>query len=172
MKKEKNNPKEDKKEGIDVVAKEFQSMLTELENKNKELFAGWQRTEADFINYKKKETERLGELSAHLKERMLEDLLPIVDNFSLAERMIPDDKKSDNNIKGLLMIKKQLDEFIRSIGIEEIDSLGQQFDPEYDEAVEEVEGIEGESGTVIEEVQKGYLLNGKVIRPSKVKIIK
>jgi molecular chaperone GrpE len=172
MKKEKNNPKENKKEEIDVVAKEFQSMLMDLENKNKELFAGWQRTEADFINYKKKETERLGELSAHLKERMFEDLLPIMDNFSLAERMIPEEKKSDNNIKGLLMIKKQLDEFIRSIGIEEIDSLGQQFDPEYDEAVEEVEGIEGESGTVIEEVQKGYLLNGKVLRPSKVKIVK
>ncbi|MDD4410035.1 MAG: nucleotide exchange factor GrpE [Candidatus Pacebacteria bacterium] len=171
MKKEKNNPKEEDNLQEKII-KDFQFTIEELEKKNKEIFSGWQRTEADFLNYKQKETERLGTLSSYIKEDMFDGLLPVIDNFNLAEKMIPVDKKEDNNIKGLLMIKKQFDMFLKTIGVEEIDSVGKIFDPQYNEAVEEVEDDSKESGLIIEEVQKGYLLNDKVIRPSKVRIIK
>lgn len=171
MKKEKNNLK--KEEDIqEKVVQDLQFTIDELEKKNKETFSGWQRTEADFLNYKNKENERLEALSFYVKENILEELLPILDNFDLAEKMIPDDKKQDNNIKGLLMIKKQLAIFLKSVGIEEIESIGKVFDPQFHEAIEEIKDKDRESGTIIEELQKGYLLNNKVIRPSRVKIVK
>jgi len=145
--------------------------IKELEEKNKELFAGWQRAEADFLNYKKGESERLSDFSLLVKENVFEGLLPVLDNFNLAEKAIPEDKKADNNIKGLLLIKKQLDYFLCSIGVQEIDVIGLPFNAENCEAIEEVE-TDCEPGIVVEEVQKGYKLNDKIIRPAKVKISK
>ncbi|BFT94568.1 MAG: nucleotide exchange factor GrpE [Minisyncoccus archaeiphilus] len=170
MKKEKSDQK-DKKNLDKKIIEDMQLLIEDLENKNKEIFAGWQRTEADFLNYKNKESERLQELSFHIKEGILEELIPVLDNFDLAERCIPGDKKEDCNIKGLLIIKKQLGFFLKSMNIEEIPSVGQLFNPLYHEVIEEVE-TEEESGTVVDEIQKGYLLNGKVIRPAKVRVAK
>ncbi|MCK9578155.1 nucleotide exchange factor GrpE [bacterium] len=176
MKKEvKKEIKNDKKENtlrnenekISLMEKE----INELKEKNKEFFTGWQRAEADFLNYKKEEIERLKSLSISMKENIFEGLLPVLDNFNLAERAIPDDKKNDNNIKGLLLIKKQLDYFLLSIGIQEIATIGLPFNAETCEAVEEVES-DAEQGIVIEELQKGYKINDRIIRPAKVKISK
>jgi molecular chaperone GrpE len=176
MKKEKNknlkNELDKDNELDEKIIKDLLLKIEDLEKKNKDVFSGWQRTEADFLNYKNKENERLENLSFYIKKDILEELLPILDNFDLAERMIPEDKKNDNNIKGLLMIKKQLGFFLKSVGIEEIESLGKIFNLLYNEVVEEIDGEEKDSGLIIEEVQKGYMLNGKVLRPSKVKIIK
>jgi len=146
--------------------------IQELEEKNKEIFAGWQRAEADFLNYKKRESERLGDINLSIKENIFEGLLPVLDNFNLAERAIPEDKKADNNIKGLLLIKKQMDYYLSSIGIQEIVTIGLPFNAEMCEAIEEVEVADTEAGIVVEEIQKGYKMGDKVIRPAKVKISK
>jgi len=169
---EKAPSEKNKKPKIDNAVSLLEERIKELETQNKEVFLGWQRAEADFLNYKNREGERLGELSFRIKENIFEGLLPVLDNFNLAERAIPEDKKTDNNIKGLLLIKKQLDYFLSSIGIQEISVVGSLFDPLICEAVEEVETDDCEAGTVVEEIQKGYKLNEKVIRPAKVKISK
>ncbi|MFA6252115.1 MAG: nucleotide exchange factor GrpE [Candidatus Paceibacterota bacterium] len=168
-KKEKGNEKEIKEKINQAVPTE--EIIKKLEEKNKELFAGWQRAEADFLNYKKKESERLSDFSFLVKENVFEGLLPVLDNFDLAEKAIPEDKKTDNNIKGLLLIKKQLDYFLCSMGIQKIEAIGLPFNAETCEAIEEVE-TDCEPGIVVEEVQKGYKLNDKIIRPAKVKISK
>jgi len=142
----------------------------ECEKKKQEFFSGWQREKADFINYRKKEGERMTEIAEAVKEDLVLRILPILDSFYLAEKTIPANEKEDENLKGLLLIKKQLEELLKSQGIEEI-PCNKEFDPCLHEAVGEVMS-ESEDGTVAEEVEKGYQFKGIVIRPTKVKVYK
>jgi molecular chaperone GrpE len=142
--------------------------IEELEKKKEEYFSGWQREKADFINYKKNEFERLKGTLCIAKESLFEELIPVLDNFRLAERAISDDDKNNKSVAGLLMIKKQLGDSLKALGLEEIESVGKKFDPNLHEAVEEVEGQE--TGMIIEEVEKGYTYSGKTLRPAKVKV--
>lgn len=147
-------------------------MLAQLAKEKQQYFNGWQREKADFINYKNKEIERLENLSEALKQDFILKLLPVLDNFSRAEKAINGDKQQDQNIKGLLMIKSQLENALREQGLEPLVRVGKKFDPNLDEVAEVMEDGEGEPDTIVEEVQKGYCLNGKLLRPAKVKIFK
>jgi len=151
---------------------ELNEELEECKKKRDEYFAGWQREKADFINYKKRELERLEEVLFSAKESILLEMLPVIDNFSLAEKNISEEEKGDKNIKGLLLIGKQLLSAMKSLGIEGIECIGKKFDPTMHEAVGEKEHETIEPGTVIEEVEKGYRIGERIIRPSKVKISK
>ncbi|HNY35821.1 MAG TPA: nucleotide exchange factor GrpE [Candidatus Pacearchaeota archaeon] len=144
--------------------------LEELKQKKEEYFAGWQREKADFLNYKKQEFERLKGTLCIAKESVFEDIIPVLDSFRLAEKAISEEDKSNKSVIGLLMIKKQLQDALKALGLEEIESIGKKFDPNIHEAIEEIEGEE--PGMIIEELDKGYSYNGKVIRPSKVKVSK
>jgi len=158
--------KEEKEEKKSI--EEIEKMLEEIIQKKEEYFAGWQREKADFLNYKKQEFDRLKGTLCIAKESVFEELLPILDSFRLAEKAISEEDKNNKSVAGLLMIKKQLEVALRALGLEEIESVGKTFDPNLHEAIEEVEG--GETGIVAEEVDKGYYYNGKVLRPSKVKV--
>lgn len=135
-----------------------------------EYLAGWQRERADFLNYKREEMERLKLFVGYAAEDILVKLLPVVDNLELAEKELTEEQKNNNFVKGVLQIAGQLREFLKSQGIEEIESLDKKFNPEFHEAVGEIEGKE--KGMVGEVVAKGYVLKGKVLRPAKVKVIK
>jgi molecular chaperone GrpE len=153
---------------------EKENELEILKQKCDEYLNNWKRERADFINYKKDEAEKIGIFAGYIKEDMILKVLPILDSFNLAEKHLPEDKES---IQGFLQIKKQLEDFLSKEGIEEIKTNGQKFDPAFMEAVGADEGISGypdsaESGMVVEEIQKGYILQGKVLRPAKVKISK
>jgi len=145
--------------------------LGECQKQRDEYLAGWQRSRADFLNYKKDEMERISEILKYADEEFILKILPILDNFEKAKKAIPPDKK-DKYLEGFLQIKTQLQDFLKNQGVEKIKALEKKFDPNFHEVVEEVEVKGKESGIIIEEVKKGYLLNGKVIRPAKVKIIK
>jgi molecular chaperone GrpE len=147
---------------------ELNKKIEELEQEKKEYFSGWQREKADFINYKKQEFERLKGTLCIAKESVFEEVIPVLDNFRLAEKAISESDKSNQSVTGLLMIKKQLEDALKALGLEEIESVNKQFDPNLHEAIEEAEG--GEPGIIIEEIEKGYKYNGKVLRPSKVKV--
>jgi len=146
--------------------------LEESEKKAAEYLAGWQRSRADLLNYKKEEMERIGEFLKYASEEFVLKVLPILDNFEIIEKKMPDNLKNDENIKGLLMIKNQLRDFLKSQGAEEVKSVGQNFDPNLHEVVGETEAKDKEKGLIVEEVQKGYKINGRLLRPAKVKIIK
>jgi molecular chaperone GrpE len=147
---------------------EIEKILEESEQKKEEYFSGWQREKADFINYKKQEFERLKGTLCIAKESLFEEIIPVLDNFRLAEKAISEEDKNNKSVVGLLMIKKQLEDVVKALGLEEIESIGKAFDPALHEAIEEVEG--GEVGIIAEEVEKGYSYNGKILRPSKVKV--
>jgi molecular chaperone GrpE len=122
----------------------------------------------------------MGEMIKYADVGIILNFLPILDNFEISEKKLPENLKVDENIKGLLQIKTQIQDFLKNQGIEEIESLGKKFDPNFMEAVGEVEpsiaksseGTEIEAGTVLEEIQKGYKIHGKVLRPARVKVVK
>lgn len=154
--------------------KNIEDKTSELEKKSDEYLNNWKRSAADLINYKKDEMERMAKLLQYSKEDMVLDILPILDNIYLAEKQLPEDLKKGEKgsqqaiewTKGFLMIKKQLEDFLKQKGIEEIKVDGEKFNPET------MEAVEGNEGDKIEELQKGYMMDGKVIRPAKIKIIK
>jgi molecular chaperone GrpE len=151
---------------------EFKKKFGECQKKKDEYLAGWQRARADFLNYKKGEMERFKEILKYGNENLILKILPILDNFEKAEKEIPDDKKNDKFLAGLFQIKTQIQDFLKNQGVEEIKTIGEKFDPNFMEGVGEVEKSEAEPGMVVEETQKGYILNDKVIRPAKVKVAK
>ncbi len=161
-----------KKSKKESEVKKLKKKLEEIEKQKKEYLAGWQRERADFLNYKKNEMERISELLKYANSRFVLKLLPVLDNFDIAQKKISKKAKSNKDIKGLLQIKNQLKDFLKTSGVEQIEVLGKKFDPVYHEIIELVEKKEKESGKIVEEVQKGYMIHGKVLRPAKVKAVK
>jgi molecular chaperone GrpE len=181
---------EEKKEEIkkELNIEELKKKLEECQKLKEEYLAGWQRARADFLNYKKEEIERIEEILKYGGEEFILKILPILDNFDLAEKKLPEDLKNNDSIKGLLQIKTQILDFLRIQGVEEIKTIGEKFDPNFHEAVEQVEESklssspfadareievkDKDSGIIVEEVQKGYKINGRLLRPAKVKVVK
>ena len=163
-----------------------QAGLEELKTKCEEYLNGWKRERADFLNYKKEEMERIGQFAKYANEELILKIIPILDNICLAESHVPEeliekdparlsgDDRGASWVQGFLQIKKQLSDFLSKEGIEAVKTIGEPFDPNTMEVVEEIVGCQTphNSGTVVEEVQRGYTLRGKLIRPAKVKISK
>jgi len=159
-------------EELKKEVEELKKKLKETEKLKNEYLAGWQRARADLINYKREEMERVGSFIKVAQEGLIFEFLPILDNFDIAAKKIPEKLKEDENVKGLLQIRQQILDFLKKKGVEEIKSVGEKFDPALHEVVEEIETDEFETGTIIEEVQKGYKIEGRVLRPAKVKVAK
>ncbi|MEK7519336.1 MAG: nucleotide exchange factor GrpE [Patescibacteria group bacterium] len=161
------------KENIEELIKN----LEECQKLRDEYLTGWQKAMADFLNYKKEEMGRVGDFLKYANAGFVLKILPILDNFELAEKILPENFKNDENVKGLLMVKNQIQDFLKSQKVEEIKSVGEKFDPNSHEIIGEVglsedSAQEDKSGTIIEEIQKGYTINGRLLRPAKVKITK
>lgn len=156
--------------GIEMLKKQ----LEEEKKKSAEYQDHWKRAMADFQNYKKRQSELFAELVNSAGQEMIMEILPIYDTFNLAVRHIPEDLKDKEWTKGVVHLKNQLESLLKNKGLEEIESIGEKFNLEFHEAVEMVEetGSPVQEGEILEEVQKGYKLNGIVIRTAKVKVAK
>ncbi|MBU3942792.1 nucleotide exchange factor GrpE [Patescibacteria group bacterium] len=131
----------------------------------------WKRERAGFLNYKAEEEERIERAIKFSNEKFIINIIDILDTIYLAEGKLPDDLKENQWVKGTLQIKDQILDFLKINGVEEIDCLNKEFDPNFHEAIDVMESS-SESGTIIEEIKKGYLLHSKVIRPSIVRVAK
>lgn len=173
---EEKNKKEQKEEinfqqeGENI--EELKKELEECQKQKDEYLAGWQRARADFLNYKKEEAGNISDLLKYSIENFVSGLLPILDSFDMAEKMLSSDAKKDSNVQGMLHIKSQFLEFLKKQDVEEIKCSGEKFNPNFHEVVEEAEVAGAEEGFIIEELQKGYTLQGRVIRPARVRIAK
>jgi molecular chaperone GrpE len=150
-------------------APEF-SEVDKLKNECKEINDKFVRLQAEFLNFKKRSEKEKSNIYKHANERLFLDLLPLMDNMERA--LATADSGSDGIVEGLKMIKKSLDDIFSKNGIEAIEAMGQEFDPELHHAVMSDESDDHASEHVIEEFQKGYKLNEKVIRHSMVKVSK
>ncbi len=156
-------------EDLEKEISEIKEKLASAEKQRDEYLDGWKRAKADFINYKKEETERFSMFAKFGNEALILELLVVLDSFNLGLAILKDDALAE---KGISLIKNQLEDLLKKHGLEKIAvSAGEKFDPGHHEAVSEIES-EHLPGTIAEETEKGYTLNGKVIRPARVKVAK
>ncbi len=158
---EKNNEQENKPTELEEVKKQAEQYLD-----------GWKRAKADLINYKKEESQHLADIANYTRHGYIYSLLPMLDNLNLTVSQMPPELLEDANVKGLLMVKTQLEDFLKANGVEAIKSVGEKFDPNLHEVIQAVETEGQESGTVVEEVRTGYKIDGNLLRPAKVKVAK
>ena len=137
-----------------------------------EYLDGWQRTQAEFSNYKKRQEAERAQMMELANITMLRKLLPVVDDFERALATLPDDLSQLTWCEGVFLIKAKLDTVLESEGVKPIETEGKEFDPRYHEAVtyEQVSGHD--DGQIIDQVQRGYMLGERVLRPALVRVAK
>lgn len=147
----------------------LQSELNEYKKKSEDYLNSWKRTAADFENFKKRQEKEAKELVQFAQEITVVKMLPTLESLEQALKQAPQDERFKTWSEGVIKIVKLLEQTLLHMGIEKIKTVGEKFNPELHEAVETVES-EKEPGIILEEVQSGYKLNNKVIRPAKVKV--
>ncbi len=152
-------------EQVDKVEK-LKAELEACKKQAEDYLNGWKRAKADYINFKNEVDREKAELVAFANVGLLLKILPIYDGLKRASKDI--DTTNNKWAEGILNIKKQFEDLFKSLGIEEIKTVGEKFNPEFHEAVsqERREGVEAD--TVLEEVSGGYMMNGRVIMAAKV----
>lgn len=156
-----------------VKAAEQEEPLTELEEAKKEALENYDkylRISAEFDNYKKRVQKDRTDLINYGNEKLIKELLPIIDSMERALNHVSNSEDIDAFVKGLKLIYEQLLVSLKKHGVERIESIGQEFDPNFHEAMMKVESDEIDDNKVVEEFEKGYLLNSRLLRPSKVSI--
>jgi molecular chaperone GrpE len=138
-----------------------------LQAEKLELFEKLQRVSADYANFQKRIPKQISDSVSYEKERLLKSLLPVLDNF---EHTINSDHSGDIDavMKGIKIVYDQMQDTFKSHGVEQILAESQIFDPSQHEAMLQRTEEDKENNLILEEFQKGYTLNGRVIRPSKV----
>lgn len=175
---EENEIVEDNEEIIDItdeikelsseeIIEKLNKDLEEQKNKSDEYFEHLKRNMAEFDNYKKRMSKEKENLYSTIISDVVTNLLPIMDNFNTA---LQADSKDIAFKDGIKMIYDQLNETLKKLGLEEIDALNKNFDPNYHEAVMHIEDEKFGEKEVIEVFRKGYKIGDKVIRHAMVKV--
>lgn len=149
----------------------LQQQLEEKRQELEEMRQQYLRLAADFENFRRRTRQEIEEIRSFGAEQLLWELLPVLDNFERAlvsaRAVLP-----ENVVTGIDMIYRQFLAVLNHAGLRCIEAVGKSFDPVYHEAFEQVETGEWPEGTAVDEVQKGYLLHGKVLRPALVRVAK
>ena len=150
--------KKDKKEEA------YKEQIAELQDKV-------MRQMAEFENFRKRTEKEKSAMFETGAKSVIEKILPVVDNFERGLAMVPEEKKDEPFVEGMTKIYRQLLTELENLGVTPIEAVGQEFDPELHNAVMQVENEELESGTVAQELQKGYKYRDSVVRHSMVAVV-
>jgi len=143
----------------------LEQALADEKKRAEEYLSKWQRAQADFINLKRRSEQEKGEILKIANAELAGGILPVLDDLTRALEHIDGPMAEDNWVEGIRLIERKLRAGLESQGIREIKALGEKFDPNLHEAAMYSQGKEG---VVIQEIQKGYMLYDRVIRPSMV----
>lgn len=162
-----NNPPIKSK--IDSEVAKLKESIRKLEKEKEEYLNGWKKQRAEFLNYKKDEEKRFAEIVNFANQRLIQELIPVIDSFDLAEQSflakgVKD--KEDNYLKGLELIREQIESFLEKMGVRMIGKVGDKFDPSLHEAIKQVPGKP--AGIIQKVIGRGYILKDKLIRPARV----
>lgn len=152
-------------EEIEALKGQVEKLTGDLQEKKDRLL----RLQADFDNFRRRSAKEREEISAVVTQNFCKDMLPLLDNFERA--MAAETKDVEAFQKGVEMIFTQFQEILKKNGLEHIEAIGQKFDPNFHQAVMRVEDPEKEDDTVAQELQKGYMVKGRVVRPSMVQVV-
>ncbi len=160
---EQKEPKAEKSE-----LEKLRQQIEDLQKEKDELFGKLQRVGADYENFQKRVPKQIADTIAYEKEKIIKTFLPALDNFEHTLQNAHSAENTNVLVKGIQIIYDQMLDTLKTHGIEQIEALDEKFDPALHEAMMQKAEPEREENIVLEEFQKGYKLNGRVIRPSKV----
>jgi molecular chaperone GrpE len=155
--------------GVPSQVSQLAAALEDEKERSADLLRRLQYLQADFENYRKRVEKEMGDAKRFSNERLLSDLLTVKDELDLAFAKARETKQSPVLLEGVGMVQKRLQNILSKEGIERVPGVGSAFNPDYHEAALRVVSDE-EEGTVLEEVRAGYMLKGRVLRPSIVKV--
>ncbi|MFA6808537.1 MAG: nucleotide exchange factor GrpE [Eubacteriales bacterium] len=153
----------------ECVQEEEKIEVEDFQKKAEEYYGRLQRLQAEFDNFRKRTRKEKEETAKYALEKIIGNLLPVLDNFKRAVEASQTSQDFEIYSKGINMILRQFVKVLEDEGLKEIEAVGQEFDPNIHEALMQVESDESEN-VVLEELEKGYYLKDKVIRPTKVKV--
>lgn len=130
------------------------------------------RTLADFDNFRRRTRQEMEEIRRIALEEFLRGLLRVMDNFERALQSAEESQSFEKLLEGVQLTYRQMQALLREAGVEPIEAVGKPFDPNFHEAVQRVESPEHPDETVLEEVERGYMIQSRVLRPSRVKVVK
>ncbi len=151
----------------EVNSPEEDAQENEFEKKYNDVNEKYMRTLAEYDNYRKRTIKEKESIYPEAKATVVEKFLPVMDNF---QRALDSAENKDGFYEGVVMLKKQLEEVMTALGVEEIKAVGEEFNPEFHNAVMHVDDEEAGENTIVEEFQKGYKIGDRVIRHSMVKV--
>jgi molecular chaperone GrpE len=159
----------------EVAEKREADWIAELESKNREiqsLFDRLLRLQAEFENFKKRTARERAELIKFANEGLLQEMIPVLDSLHRAIESVKADSNMGNLLEGLELVRRLLSVVLEKAGVKEITAQGRPFDPQLHEAILVEESGAHPDNMVIEEIQRGYLLHNRVLRPAMVKVAK
>jgi molecular chaperone GrpE len=133
--------------------------------KAEEYLASWQRAQADFINYKRRIEQERQDFNNFANAQLVLSILPVLDDMERALNAIPEEFADHDWVEGIRLLERKFKTILEGQGVKPVLSLGMAFDPHYHEAMRKEKG---EEGMVVGELQKGYMLNDKLLRPARV----
>ena len=168
-------PRPEQDEGPTEEVDELMALRQELEehtSKAAEYLDGWQRARAEFANFKKRVEKEQEDMVKFANGVFITKLLPVMDDFERAFQTLPLELMGMTWLEGIALVQRKLQMLLEQEGVTVIETEGQMFDPTLHQAVTHEESEEGEEGQIIGEVQKGYKMGDKVLRPSLVRVAK
>lgn len=151
----------------EVPAEETPAEENEFQKKWQDVNEKYMRTLAEYDNYRKRTIKEKESIYPEAKGVVVEKFLPVMDNF---QRALDSAEEKDPFYEGVAMVKKQMDEVLAALGVEEIKAVGEEFNPELHNAVMHIDDEETGENIIVEEFQKGYKIGDRVIRHSMVKV--
>jgi molecular chaperone GrpE len=160
--------KKKKKRGLKGVVAELEEALAEAEREAAENYDQWLRARAEYDNLRRRTRREIQQVHFRAGEDLVRRLLPALDNLEKAIEASRESSELKAMEEGLLLIQKGLMEPLKANGVDAMNSLGERFDPSFHEAMMQLQTDDAEPGTVVQVLQKGYLINGVTLRPAKV----
>lgn len=164
---------EEEEMAVERLGSEIEALQNELEQLRKDAEESrdhYLRVLADFDNFRKRQREEVARRICIAREEILLKLLPIIENFQRALESAEAQHSYESLVEGVSLTLRQMLDLLEKEGVQPIEAVGQQFNPELHEAVTRTETDEYPEGTILEEYERGYIIDGKVLRPSRVRV--
>ena len=166
IKKDEENNELNQENEIQLLVKENEELKAKIEEAENRIL----RLQADYENSRRRAKLDLAATEKYKSQSLITGLLPAIDNFERALQIEADNEQTKSVLQGVEMVYRSLLDALKAEGAEQIEAVGKEFDPNLHQAIMQVEDANFDSNIVVEELQKGYILKDRVIRPSMVKV--
>lgn len=166
VKNDEENKELNQENEIQLLVKENEELKAKIEEAENRIL----RLQADYENSRRRAKLDLAATEKYKSQSLITGLLPAIDNFERALQIEADNEQTKSVLQGVEMVYRSLLDALKAEGAEQIEAVGKEFDPNLHQAIMQVEDANFDSNIVVEELQKGYILKDRVIRPSMVKV--